>query len=337
MTLNYCKIKEITCGAAYIDTEDGFFCFHRFTPEQEAIYTVRSADFCKKAFATSGVKLCFETDSKYLFLKGRVRPGSSRAYYAADLFINGEFAGSISNFDGVELPINYTAVRLDGGAFEKRFALGEGVKRLCFYLPWSVNMQIEAISLDDGAFIKPIKAKKRLIAFGDSITQGYDALHPAHKYITKIADFLQADEYNKAVGAEIFCPPLSKATDDFVPEYIAVAYGTNDWSKCGVEFEYNCREFLTELCSRYSAAKVFVITPIWRSDIDTEKCYGAFGNIERYIGEVVSSIDNAVLISGADLVPKSEAYYADLRLHPNDEGFWHYAENLKIALKKAIG
>lgn len=333
MTLDYDKIAAITFGAAYVDVNDGFFCFHRFTKEQEELYKSRSADFYKKSFATSGIRLIFETDSEKLLLKGSVSSGSSRTYYAADIFVNDAFLDSVNNFDGIPLPKSYTGVKLSLEPFEKQFNLGKGQKKVSIYLPWSVNMRISELALDDGATVTPVKPLKTLVAFGDSITHGYDALHPSNKYATRLAEHLQAQEYNKGIGAEIFWPELAKAKEDFTPDYISVAYGTNDWSKCrGEEFEHNCKEFLTTLCSNYPTAQVFVISPIWRGDYTASKPYGAFENIEKFIRSVVDGIDNAKLISGFDLITHSEDFFADLRLHPNDEGFLQYANGLKEQL-----
>ena len=44
-------------------------------------------------------------------------------------------------------------------------------------------------------------------------------------------------------------------------------------------------------------------------------------------------IENIAVIRGFDLIPKEEKYFADSYLHPNDEGFAHYAENLYDAIK----
>ena len=46
--------------------------------------------------------------------------------------------------------------------------------------------------------------------------------------------------------------------------------------------------------------------------------------------------ETKIMISGFDFVPKDEKYYADLRLHPNDEGFEYYAENLYKEIKEMI-
>lgn len=333
MILDYDKVAAITFGAAYVDVVDGYFCFHRFTREQELLYKERSADFYKKTFATSGVRLSFETNSERLFLKGTVTPGSSRAYYAADLFVNGVYSGSVNNFEGISLPKAYTTVKLSLDPFERSFDLGKGMKTVSLYLPWSVNMRIGEIALDDGADVNPVKPQKTLLAFGDSITHGYDALHPSNKYASKLAAFLNAQEYNKGIGAEVFWPELAKTRENFTPDCISVAYGTNDWKKCQRDvFENNCSGFIENLRNTYPLSRIFVISPIWRKDNDLERPCGPFESIEGFMRSVVDGIDNATLISGIDLVPHSEDFFSDLYLHPNDEGFSHYANGLKQVL-----
>ena len=51
----------------------------------------------------------------------------------------------------------------------------------------------------------------------------------------RLADALGAEEVNKAIGGECFFPELAATKEDFQPEYITVAYGTNDWSRKSAE------------------------------------------------------------------------------------------------------
>ena len=56
-----------------------------------------------------------------------------------------------------------------------------------------------------------------------------------------------AEEYNKAIGGDVFFPSLAATREDFEPDYITVAYGTNDWSKCPREaLEENCKNFYNQ-------------------------------------------------------------------------------------------
>ena len=118
----------------------------------------------------SGIKLCFKTDSRKLGMSIGISPASSRKYFAVDILVDGEYIGGLNNFEGTELPQKYTVVDLKIEDAEKTFDLGNGEKLVEIYLPWSANAVIKEMSLDDGAYIKPVKREKKLLAFGDSIT-----------------------------------------------------------------------------------------------------------------------------------------------------------------------
>ena len=64
--------------------------------------------------------------------------------------------------------------------------------------------------------------------------------------------------------------------------------------------------------------------------------FGAFEDVEKLIRNATDGIENIKVISGMDFVPKDESFFADLRLHPNDDGFRHYAENLYKEIKAEI-
>lgn len=337
MKLNLKQIKQITLGAVDIKEENGEFSFSRFTKEQQELYHVTNQDFYTKTFATSGVKFSFKTDSKNLFIKLKTSSSSSRKYFSVDVFVNKCPIGYIDNFSGLELMRDYTQQEFSQGEFSEKFKLGDGEKTVCVHLPWSSDATIEEISIDDNSFIEGVRPEKKLIAFGDSITHGYDALRPSNRYVARLADKLEAEEFNKGIGGEIFFPELSELKDSFVPDYITVAYGTNDWSHTDCEaFKHKAKLFFENLSKNYPQAKIFAITPIWRKDHNARKEFGAFETVEQYIREAVSEIKNIIVVSGYDLVPGDESYFADLRLHPNDDGFKYYAENLYEKIKREI-
>ena len=334
MKLNFEQIRNICLGAVrFVETDSGI-CPCRFTEEQEEIYRKASADFHKKTFAGAGIKLYFETDSCSLFLKVNVAPGSSRQYFSFDIMVNGRSVGNLDNYSEVKLPQDYTQIQLPLGEFSKVFALGDGIKKVCIYLPWSVAVEIRELSLDDGAFIKPVKPAKKLLVFGDSITQGYDALRPSKRYAARLAEALDAEEINKGIGGEIFFPALAQARETFEPDYISVAYGTNDWSKSSEEdFKDRCYAFYDALNRNYPHARIFAITPIWRKGCENATAFGEFCNVKKDIESIVKNYENITCIDGFEFVPQDESYFADLRLHPNDSGFDHYFRNLNEKIK----
>lgn len=337
MRLNLSTIKEMTSGAVRIEENENGINFYRFTKQQEDFYEKRSEDFYMKTFATSGIQLRFRTNSQTLFIKTEIASGSSRSYFAIDVFVNGEKIESISNFSGVELPDDYTQASLPLGEFYKNFDIGLGEKEVQIYLPWSVKLTLKELSVDDGAYIHPIRRGHKMLCFGDSITHGYDALYPSNKYISKLAEMLDAEEYNKAIGGEIFAPELAYIKDDFDPDYVVVAYGTNDWNlSTKEEFTYNCKEFFRNLNMNYPHSKIFAITPIWREESGKIRRVGEFKCVGEIIQKQAEAFENIYTVKGFEFVPQDKNLFADFRLHPNDEGFGFYFENLAKCIKDIL-
>ena len=337
MKLSFEQIKEIATGAVNSHIEDGMLHLRRFSSEQMELYRVNNESFYKKTFALSGMKLLFKTNSKNLFVKFKTEYAGSRKYFSIDIFVNGKPIDYIDNFSDVKIPQMYATMDFPLGDFSKNIYLGDGEKTVCVYLPWSVKTLFEEISVDDDSFVEAIKPEKKLLVFGDSITQGYDALRPSNRYITKIADLLCAEEYNKAIGGEKFFPELAKLKDSFIPDYITIAYGSNDCNRVDEEtFKYKSKAFFENIAQNYPNSKIFAITPIWRKDMNEYRKFGDFKMVDPLIRNAVKDIENISVISGFDFVPKDEKYFADLKLHPNDNGFKYYAENLYREIKTKI-
>ena len=294
------------------------------------MYKEREDRFYHNSFSTSGVVLRFITDSSKLFLDIKTEPGTKRTFFSVDLFVNGQYADCLKNFDPAKLPENYSVEPFELGCYEKSFSLGLGCKEIAIYLPWSIKTVIREIALDDGAVVEPVKPAKTLLAFGDSITQGYDATHPSNKYITQLSNLLGAIEHNKAIGGEVFWPDLASTKEDYVPDYITVAYGTNDWSKRDRQtLERNCFAFFKNLAENYPDSQIYALTPIWRKLMYMEKPAGPFTDVPKIIREATAPYKNITVIEGMEHVPHDSAYFADTTLHPNDQGFIHYFTSLK--------
>ena len=204
MKLSLSQIRQITTGAVRIEEVEDAIHFFRFTREQEELYKNRSDSFYMKTFATSGVQMRFRTDSRSIFLNVDTEMGSTRRYFSLEVFVNGERIGAIKNFSEEALFGDFTKWEFPLGNFSGQFDLGEGEKEVRIYFPWSVKVALKAFVLDEGSFVIPVKPSKQLLCFGDSISHGYDVLFPSNKYLTKLADLLDAEEHNKAIGGEIY-------------------------------------------------------------------------------------------------------------------------------------
>lgn len=323
MKLTLSQLRSVTFGAASVTEEADGIHFFRFTEAQQEIYRNASAEFYKKTFATSNVRLEFFTDSKHLSIEVLFEKASGRLFSFADIRCNGNTVAHIGSRDASD------------GLYGNTLDLGDGEKQICVYLPYGSKAVLRALTLDDGASLIPVKKDRRMLIFGDSITQGHDATYPSHSYSSLLADRLQADARNKGIGGELFFPPLLSVSEgDFNPDLITVAYGTNDWSKAKVEgeVEERMRAFYSRLSALYPNAKIFALTPIWRKDEQTQKPTGPFSDMEPMMRRTVKDLPNVTVISGYDLVPHDPTYYYDLYLHPNDAGFAFYAERLVSAI-----
>ena len=319
MKLQFNQIAPITRGAAWIEEDTDGIHFHRFTREQEALYRQVSADYSKKTLATAGVRLVFRTDSRRITLAVKNTPGSSRNFAFVDVSANGETLAHIgSRENGI-------------GIFGGEYRLEEGMKTVTVTFPWSVASVLQNLELDDGSSILPVPARRRMLIFGDSITQGYDAVYPTGSYAARLAEWLDADARNKGIAAEFFRPALAAIRDpDFEPELITVAYGGNDWwGHSKEQLESDLTGFYRTLSATYPDAKIFAVSPVWRRDWrDPNRKAGPFTDVAARIERTAAELPNVTHIPGFPLIPHDDALYSPDGLHPTDVGFAYDAERL---------
>lgn len=329
--LTLAEIRTAARGAAYVCENEKGVCFHRFTEEEEGYYCYRLAEFYSKAHATSGIKLAFRTNSRLLSLSVHADSmGSQRTYFSLDLLVNEKPVGFLDNYGGKPLSPTYHEDAFPLGDFAADFDLGEGEKAVTLHLPWSVVLTLRSLSLDDGASFTPLpRPEKRFIAYGDSIIHGYDATRPHLRQMNRLACALDAEEYNKAIGGEVFCPGLAECACELAPDFITVAYGTNDWGKTDfATFSENCPAFYAALAARHPHTPIFALTPIPRGGIMENENFGHFDQVAETVRAVAARHENITVIDGAELMPYDKALYSDGYLHPNDTGFAVYADNL---------
>lgn len=328
MKLTFEQIKSITKGAVRVVKDNGKVKFLRFTEEQEKMYEA-FPDFYKKTFATAGVRLEFVTGSRSMTLKVDVSAASSRTYFNHDIFVNGEHRYSLGSD---------TQIGSDGHVtVEGSYSLGDGKKTVCIYFPWSACSELISLELDNGCTVAPVSHSRKMILFGDSITHGYDAAHPAMSYASLLVDALDAEGVNKGIGGEIFRGELAALADGSTPDIITVAYGTNDWSSVKKEsFDTSCAEFYETLAKTYPDAKIFALTPIWRGDCGKTTKVGKFSYVSDKIYEVAEGLSNVTVIECVDFVPHEASMFSPDVLHPNVLGFSHYAEGVIAAIKKEL-
>lgn len=328
MKLSLEQIKNITFGAAKVFESDGNIIFRRFADEETNYYRIyRDEVYGKKTYTTAGIRLAFVTDSTKL----------SFDYMLANLPWR-PFGGFDVTSDGVI--IDHVSIKKGDGFGHEDIELGEGSKKVEIYFSWSKGMSLSNIELDDGASVVPAVRSKTMINYGDSITHGYDSEHPSLSYASQLSCLLDADSCNKAIGGDRFFPELLELDNGIEsPDYITVAYGTNDWfHHSRTTIERRARDFYTALSKKYPSAKIFAITPIWRSEADA-KIAKKFGEpctaVDGLIRSVTEGLANVTVINGWNLTPHVIEFYTD-GLHPNDLGMCVYAKNLAAEIKKYL-
>ena len=177
-----------------------------------------------------------------------------------------------------------------------------------------------------------------MISFGDSITQGYDAIYPSLSYATAVARLLDADVTNKGIGGDVFCPDMLRDADPEMPDLITVAYGINDWSFVAPEsYRNNCPAFFRRLHELYPDTPIYAISPIWYGEPEKKTQFEIPAyRVHEWMEELCREIPNVRLIRGWDLVPHFSNFYSDFIVHPNDLGFSAMAKGLGDLLEKIL-
>ena len=329
MRLGYDAVRAIAFGTEYIIEENDNIIFSRFSDSERQALTYGH----DKSWSTAGVRLEFITDSQSLDISVSVKESNpeGRNFYSFDVYNNDVMIGQIKNFE--ESP-RYPYKKYPLCDRHERFRLSDKTNHVCIYFPWSVQGIINGIEIDDGAEITPVIKSKKVIMYGDSITQGYDSESPSRSYASQLADYLDADVINKGIGGSVFMPELTNIKSDYAPSLITVAYGTNDWNICGYDdFEKRCRSFFNNLITNYPDTNILAIAPIWRADSDEERSFGKFSKVAETLKNISALNKSISFINGIDFIPKDKKYYRDSYLHPNDMGFDFYINSLINELK----
>ncbi len=325
MKLSFEQLKGIARGVDRLEEVEGGVQFFRMTAAQKQYYlNYNNIEKANKTDSTSGVKLAFYTDSQSVKFSARFTDGSSRAYAYFDIYENGAMIahGGSDKENEAEM--------------EVKLLPGESLVEI--YFPWSKGVILTSFELDDGATLKPHIRSKKLVAYGDSITHGYDAIYPSLSYANRLGNLLDADVHNRGIGGDTFSPELAKRDDVDSPDFVTIAYGTNDWSMCTMEkFEANCRAFFQIIHERYPESRVVVIAPIWRGDSDRETAMARpISDVYKLFCEYTKDYDHFTVVDGWNLIPHLPEFFADRILHPNDQGFGPYAENLYKEIAKTL-
>lgn len=337
MKLSLEQIKRITQGAEAIRKENNAIHFFRFNDEELDLYRARPA-FYPMAVSTVGIQLIFRTDADALTLRVTAPEGHLyHRYFSYDILVNEVLIGQLKNFpDNIENG-HYDEIPRTEKPTEGHFSLGHGIKTVRIVFPWSMNLGLELLELENATFAEPAKKNKKLLIYGDSITQGACSLYPSRTYAALLGQWLDAETVSKAVGSECYYPELAQIKQNISPDYITVSYGCNDWYHLSrEEFTDRCRRFWAAICENYPSAKKFALTPIWYLAPHDDRPFGAFEEVAGVIRSITAEFPDITVIDCTDFVSRNSADFGDLYVHPNHNGFQKFFQNLKGILMPYI-
>ncbi|MBP5289344.1 MAG: SGNH/GDSL hydrolase family protein [Clostridia bacterium] len=335
MRLTFSQIKKAVFGAA-VSEENGKIAFHRFTE----IQTAHFSDFDKlRAQSSAGVRLEFVTDSDFLsFAFTDAWVSSNRGFFYADLLIDGCLMAHV----GTDL-----GRRPEGGPtvrplpdLSHTVKLDPGVKRVTLYPPAIACARLEKLELSDGASFEPVRPARRIVSFGDSITEGMDATFPSYHYLNRVAKAFDAEAFNFAIAGGCMDPGILEG--DLPPtDLITVAYGTNDFRHASpTDFRERLSEFFRRVNAYYPTTPVFVMPPFYRLPADESGEsfeIGTLDEVREAIGREAGKYDNVSVLNSKFFVPPMPSFFGDGRLHPNELGSVSLSDHLKKEIRGRLG
>ena len=212
-------------------------------------------------------------------------------------------------------------------------------KKISIYFPHSSSIMINNFKIDDNSSFRYSESRKNPIVFlGDSITQGYASLHPINTYPALLSKKLNMNFINQGVAGAFHDFNTLDETLSIKPSAVISAYGTNDWSFIDSinNLKSNIEKYFNKLHKQYSSIPIFIITPIWRGDYLKTNDLGTIFDVISILIKEANKYDNFTIIDGFELTFHDATNFDDMVLHPNEDCFKVYAENLYQNIKDKI-
>lgn len=321
--------KMIHNVLSYEFDEMGRLHFHRFSGSQEKIYEAEDKCWLERAKASASVTFDFISDSDYITVELDLSQGSSRTWVDFDLYVDGIFferrfmdnmKGKIVAFD---LPL--------------------GEHRITLYFSWTAETVVNSVHLSENAVVKSVKKRARVLAFGDSITQGSITEFTSLTYASRLANDLDLELVNQGIAGYYF----NEATIDdslvsWSPDLLIVAYGTNDYTRndCPEEFCTHCLNYMEKLTGLFPNTKILAILPLYRNDVNyhARKKYRSYtmDDARRMLIAIYSRYKNVTVLKETAMPRIPEAYFVD-HLHPNELGAGFMARGIEKEIQSLLG
>lgn len=322
---------EAGCFTGYVTTrarEEGVY-FERLCHEQ-----YMGSEFMPLAATDSGVTLDLITDSRQVEIAFRVTDSIWATGWNSvfDVYLNGVFDKRITR----------TVAKNDIVRMLYTVPSGkEGSNRLTFWFPTCLSLSLLSVRLCDGASFDAAYHEKKLLMLGDSITEGNSVENPSELYSSVVARSYGLTVLNQAVSGSIFSDfAVAGSYDGFTPDYVLIAYGTNNYGDGSADFAYvktlirdGMKSMIGSLRERFPDAKILGLLPLCRTG--EEGINFTLSETSKYIAECYDEL-RVEYIDCHDMLPLEQKYFSDTMLHPNSTGSRLFGENLTKALKNIV-
>lgn len=321
MKLTIKTLKKLAKGVTYLSQENGYISFYRYGREQISYMARPEYNHGWRNWAkfTGGIRLEFKTVSENISFDYLSSCQHERAN-TVDLYINNTLTCVYKIEDKLKGSIHFT--------------LPKGDKEVTIYLPNESIFKIKNFIIDGN--YKSVKDKKtKLLIIGDSITQGAGPEIASLSYVNILSRETNYNVLDQGIGGYCYKPEDLMLIDEFKPDRIMVALGTNfyeesifaDW---GYDYKKSVKEFYEKLNELYPSAPILVMTPIYRTrDMNMERFLWCINTIrsecEKY--------DNIIVADGFKLMPNDPVSLSD-GVHPSTYGSMMLAKNLIKFMKE---
>lgn len=308
--LTNAEILDLAVGVVDYEETDGILHMYKCLREQISAYWKLSDNLGEWSARTTGVRLDFVTNSS--FFEFKIIVGKK-----FELFVNGVREDFIESGEG--------------SVFCKTLDNSKGENRLTLIFPNHEAGAIDEVAIENGVSYSRYKHTygKKILFFGDSITQGWDTKYDSNCYAYQVSLRYDADTVIFGVGGAYFHGSIAPSHDDYHPDVVIVALGAND-HRFGIEkLDENMHAFLDRIVPVYKNSQIIGMSPIGGVGHGDEPT-----DFDIRIAEIFAEY-GIECISARPLVSPDADNFAD-RYHPNDKGYIEYADNLMPILDKMI-
>jgi len=185
MILGLDDLKKVAVGTEEIVESEKGFEFLRFNKNEQELY--KESPLYKRTYTPAGIELMFKTDAEIITISLETEKCADRSFFCIDVLKNNEIVGSIKNFDEDKMIGFYSWTEYPLGEFFETIELGQGDKEIKIVLPWSVRCFFKKFELKNATYTEAFQHKNNILMYGDSITHGYDSIHPSNSYAMRLA------------------------------------------------------------------------------------------------------------------------------------------------------